>query len=75
MIDFAEIASFAAMDWREERDQIDAMEKNTRFPAAEIEKRRGRLKIKARAVHVVRVVAETDAIRALVAQQLEAGAK
>jgi hypothetical protein len=75
MIDFAEIASFAAMDWREERDQIAAMEKNTRFPAAEIEKRRARLKIKARAVHVVRVVAETDAIRALVAQQLEAGAK
>jgi hypothetical protein len=75
MIDFAEIASFAAMDWREDRDQIAAMEKNTRFPAAEIEKRRARLKIKARAVHVVRVVAETESIRALVAQQLEAGAK
>jgi hypothetical protein len=75
MIDFTEIASFAAMDWREDRDQIAAMEKNPKFTATEIEKRRARLKIKARAVHVVRVVAENEPIRALVAQQLEAGAK
>lgn len=70
MIDFATCADFLAMDYREDRDQIDAMERNTRFPAEEIQKRRARLKIKAQAVKIVRIVAESEAIRDLVEQQL-----
>lgn len=74
MIDFASAASFAAMDWREDRDQIDQMERSGRFPVEEVIRRRSRLKIKAQAVKIVRIVAGNDAIRELVEQQLGAGA-
>jgi hypothetical protein len=71
VIDFATIADFAAMDWRETRDQIDAMQANTRFPVEEIEKRRARLPLKAQAVHIVRIVAADADLREQVAKQME----
>lgn len=70
MIDFTECASFAAMDWREDRDQIDQMERSGRFPVEGVIRRRARLKIKAQAVKIVRIVAGSDAIRELVEQQM-----
>ncbi len=36
MIDFAECAEFLALDYRESRDQIDAMERNPKFTVEEI---------------------------------------
>ena len=70
-LDFVAAAEFLAMDYRESRDQIDAMERNSKFTVEEIQKRRGRLKLKAQAVHIVRVVANDAAISELVLQQLE----
>lgn len=72
MIDIIAAADFLALEYRETRDQIDAMERNSKFTAEEIQKRRGRLHLKAQAVHIVRVVANDAAISELVMQQLEA---
>ena len=72
-MDITSLPSFAAMHYREDAEQIDAMERNTRFPVEEIIKRRNALRIKAEIVKVIRIVAETAAIRELVEQQMGAG--
>ena len=71
MIDFQTCADFTELWWRESRDQIDRMERSGRFPVEEIQRRRARLDLKSDAVSIVRIVADVDAIRELVEQQLE----
>lgn len=81
MIDFAQAASFAELDWKEDRDQIGQMESartssgSPRYPVEEIQRRRARLKIKAQAVHIIRVVADSAVIQELVSEQLQARGK
>jgi len=70
--DFTQIADYAALDYRESRDQVDQMERNPKMTAETILQRRSRLELKAQAVHIVRIVADDAAIADLVAQQLEA---
>jgi hypothetical protein len=71
-IDLSHIAKFAALDYRESVDQVDNMERNKKFTAEEVQKRRGRLADKAQAVEVLQVVAGDQRVAEYVAKKLAA---
>lgn len=72
MIDLIECASFAEMHYREDEGQVDAMQRNPRFPVEEVIRRRSSLPMRANIVRIVRIVADDARIRELVEQQLSA---